>query len=129
MGSIAAQMLKDMNRILYACDTAYQVEIPKSTRLPHQGIGVVIGSDVSLGEKVTIYQNVTLGAKHNGEDYGAPSIGSDVMIECGSTVPGNVTVEDHVKKRASFVCIKDVDYYICVAGNPAKVIGKLEDIK
>ena len=111
-----------MNRILYSCDIAYQVHIPPTTKLPHQGLGVVIGPEVVLGERVTIYQNVTLGAKSNGKDDGFPTIGNDVMIGCGAAVLGSVLVGNGVKIGANSVCTKNIKSNVTVAGNPAKII-------
>lgn len=42
--------------MIYACDIAYQVELPSSTKLPHQGLGLVIGPEAIIGENCTIYQ-------------------------------------------------------------------------
>lgn len=41
--------------MIYACDIAYQVELPSSTKLPHQGLGLVIGPEAIIGENCTIY--------------------------------------------------------------------------
>ena len=43
-----------------------------------------------IGNNVTIFQNVTLGAKANGEKYTAPIIGDNVMIGAGACILGNV---------------------------------------
>lgn len=39
LGGSIAQLIKNINRIIYCCDIAYQVEIPVSTKMPHQGMG------------------------------------------------------------------------------------------
>lgn len=43
-----------------------------------------------IGDNVTIFQNVTLGAKVNGEEYSAPIIGNNVVIGAGSCILGDV---------------------------------------
>lgn len=72
-----AQILKNINRIIYNCDIAFNISIGCNLKLPHQGLGVVIGPEVVIGNNVTIFQNVTLGAKANGEKYTAPIIGDN----------------------------------------------------
>jgi serine O-acetyltransferase len=65
------------------------------------GTGVVIGETVVIGERVRIYQNVTLGAKRfpTGENGALekglprhPLIEDDVVIYAGATLLGRITV-------------------------------------
>jgi serine O-acetyltransferase len=65
------------------------------------GTGVVIGETAVIGERVRIYQHVTLGAKRFpvGEDGGLtkglprhPILEDDVVIYAGATVLGRVTI-------------------------------------
>ena len=44
-GGGIAQLIKNINRVICSCDIAYQVDIPISTKLPHQGMGVVYASE------------------------------------------------------------------------------------
>jgi serine O-acetyltransferase len=65
------------------------------------GTGVVIGETAILGERVRIYQNVTLGAKsiptdeaghaHKGQPR-HPIVEDDVVIYAGATVLGRITI-------------------------------------
>jgi len=65
------------------------------------GTGVVIGETAVIGERVRLYQNVTLGAKRftTGEDGSLekglprhPCVQDDVVIYAGATVLGRVTI-------------------------------------
>ncbi len=65
------------------------------------GSGVVIGETTIIGQRVKIYQGVTLGAKSFPKDeYGRvvkgnkrhPNIENDVTIYAGATILGNVTI-------------------------------------
>lgn len=65
------------------------------------GTGVVIGETTIIGDNVTIYQNVTLGAKSfPHDDEGAlikgikrhPNIGDNVVIYSGATILGNINI-------------------------------------
>jgi serine O-acetyltransferase len=65
------------------------------------GTGVVIGETTIIGDRVRIYQGVTLGAKsfpmdeHGNLIKGIdrhPVIGDDVVIYAGATILGRITV-------------------------------------
>ena len=58
-----AQFVKNLNRMVYAADIAYQIDIGKNLALPHHGLGVVVGPFVIMGDNVKICQNVTIGTK------------------------------------------------------------------
>lgn len=67
------------------------------------GTGVVIGETCIIGDYVTIYQNVTLGAKNfPQEDDGSlvkgikrhPNIGNNVTIYSGATILGDINIGD-----------------------------------
>ena len=65
------------------------------------GTGVVIGETTRIGERVRLYQNVTLGAKRFNKDASGnlekgqarhPIVEDDVVIYAGATVLGRVTL-------------------------------------
>lgn len=122
-----AQILKNVNRIIYSCDIAFNISIGSNLKLPHQGLGVVIGPEVVIGNNVTIFQNITLGAKANGEKYSAPIIGDNVMIGAGACILGNVRVGNNVKIGANSVVLTDIPDNCMAVGAPAQ-IKKMEDI-
>ena len=120
-----AQFLKNLCRFVYSCDISYSAQIGLNLCLPHQGMGVVIGPDVSIGDDVTIYQNVTIGSKANGENYEAACIGNRVMIGAGAVILGKVSVGDNVMIGANSVVLNDVPSDCVVAGIPAKIVKKI----
>lgn len=70
--------------------------IGKSFFIDH-GTGVVIGETSVIGDKVTLYQGVTIGAKHIYEDLDPtikrhPTIEDSVVIYAGATILGGDTV-------------------------------------
>ena len=123
-----SQLLKNLNRMIFACDISWRVKIGDNFQLPHQGLGVVIGPGVEIGDNVLIYQNVTLGGKNNYGEYVTPKIGNNVMIGAGTKILGNVHVGDNVIIGANSVVLSDVQDGYVVAGIPAKVIKKGEPI-
>lgn len=117
-----AQLLKNLSRIIYACDIAYQVEIGNGLNLPHQGLGVVIGPGVKIGKNCTIYSNVVLGDKHGIDGNGYPIIGDNVTIGAGAIILGNLKIAENSVIGANSVVIKDIPKNAVAVGNPAKII-------
>jgi serine O-acetyltransferase len=83
------------------------------------GTGVVIGETATVGDRVRIYQDVTLGALHFEEEEGEehalakgykrhPDIGNHVVIGAGTKVLGAITVGDHVSIGANSWVTDDV---------------------
>lgn len=118
---LVAQIIKNFNRILFNCDIAYQVDLPVSTVMPHQGLGVVIHPNTIIGNNCIIYQNSTIGSKHGTGKDGAPTIGNNVMIGAGSVVLGPIRVGNNVTIGANSVVLSDVPDNSVVCGSPARV--------
>lgn len=111
-----AQLLKNINRVIYACDISYKAEIKGILELPHQGLGVVIGDGCVIGKNVTIRQNVTLGSKN----YGSPVIESHVDIGAGAVILGAITVGEYVSIGANAVVLENIPPYCIGIGVPAR---------
>jgi len=122
MGGIA-QIIKNINRVVYACDIGYSVCIPKNCVLAHQGLGVVIHNEVKIGEHCTILQNVTIGANGGLGKSGneAPFIGDNVFIGAGAAILENIKVGSNVYIGANAVVLHDVPDNVAVAGVPAVI--------
>ena len=82
------------------------------------GNGVVIGEDTIIGDYVTIYHQVTLGATGNEKGRRHPTIGNNVLIGAGSKVMGNIIVGDNVKIGAGSIVLKDIKDNTTVVGMP-----------
>ena len=83
------------------------------------GNGVVIGEDAIVGEYVTIYHQVTLGATGNETGKRHATIGDHVLIGAGSKVMGNVVVGNNVKIGAGSIVLKDIKDNTTVVGMPS----------
>lgn len=92
-------------------------------RMPHP-VGIVIGEGVRIGERVSIYQNVTLGGARVGDWQAGnyPEVGDDTTIYAGAVIVGAVKIGRNAVIAANAVVTKDVPDYATVAGVPAKVI-------
>jgi serine O-acetyltransferase len=72
------------------------------------GMGVVIGATTIIGDDVTIYHGVTLGARTKTIGKRHPTIGNNVVIGSGSKILGNINIGDGVKIAANQVVTKNV---------------------
>ena len=75
----------------------------------------------SIGEKVVIRNNTTIGNKNNDENQIAV-IGNNVEIGVNSVIIGKIVIGDNVVIGAGSIVIKNVESNKIVAGNPAHYI-------
>ena len=81
----------------------------------------------SIGEYLTVKQNVCIGMNHNQ----LPILGNHVFCGVGSCVLGGIIIGDNVNIGANCVVTKDIPSNATVIGNPAKIIklnGKRDNI-
>ncbi len=91
------------------------------------GSGVVIGETAEIGDRVTLYQGVTLGGTGFARGKRHPTVQDDVTIGSGAKLLGPVTVGHGAKVGANTVVIEDVPANSTVVGNPGhpvRVEGK-----
>lgn len=74
----------------------------------------------AVGERVQIWQKVTIGVKTSGG--GRPTIGNDVKIFTGACVLGDITVGNNSIIGANAVVLKDVPDNCMALGVPARII-------
>jgi serine O-acetyltransferase len=95
-----ARMICDISHSLTGVDIHPGAQIGASFFIDH-GTGVVIGETAILGERVRLYQHVTLGAKRFPADASGmlikgtprhPIVEDDVVIYAGATVLGRITI-------------------------------------
>ena len=91
------------------------------------GAGVVIGETAEIGDRVTLYQGVTLGGTGFARGKRHPTVGDDVTVGSGAKLLGPVEVGHGAKVGANTVVIADVPANSTVVGNPGhpvRVEGK-----
>ena len=88
------------------------------------GTGIVIGETTTIGNRVKIYQGVTLGG--TGKDVGKrhPTLGNNVMIGAGAKVLGPIVIDSNSKIAANAVVLKDIPQNSTAVGIPAKVVRR-----
>lgn len=92
--------------------------IGESLFLPHP-FGIVIHARTHIGDRCTIFQNVTIG-----EDTvrpGVPVLGDDVIVGAGAAILGPITVGDGARVGANAVVVTDVPAGSVAVGVPASI--------
>lgn len=107
----------------YASRTVTGVEIHPAARIGEDffidhGSGVVVGETAEIGDRVTLYQGVTLGGTGFARGKRHPTIEDDVTIGSGAKLLGPITVGHCAKVGANTVVIDDVPVDSTVVGNP-----------
>jgi serine O-acetyltransferase len=82
------------------------------------GSGVVIGETASIGDRVTLYQGVTLGGTGFQRGKRHPTLGDNVTVGSGAKLLGPIAVGDGAKIGANTVVVEDVPPGATVVGNP-----------
>ncbi|MBF0503852.1 MAG: serine acetyltransferase [Candidatus Omnitrophica bacterium] len=83
--------------------------------------GIVLHSDVKIGENCSIGPGVVIGTRGGGR-LGAPVIGDNVYIGVGAKVLGRINIGNNVKIGANAVVLEDVPHGATVGGIPAKIL-------
>lgn len=119
-----AQLVRERIQSQYGVFLPLRQPVPLSTNFPHP-IAIVIGEGVRLGERVTIYQGVTLGGARRGDwQTGTyPVIGDDVVLFAGAVVIGGVTIGKGCIIGANSVVLQDVPDGHTAVGVPARIVS------
>jgi len=118
--------------IAYVTRSITGVEIHPAARIGGEffidhGSGVVIGETAEIGERVTLYQGVTLGGTGFQRGKRHPTLGDNVTVGSGAKLLGPIAVGDGAKVGANTVVVEDVPPLATVVGNPGhpvKVEGR-----
>ncbi len=86
------------------------------------GMGVVIGETAIIGDRVILYQGVSLGGTSLSKGKRHPTIGSGVVIGAGAKILGNIEIGDGSRVGANSVVVESVPANSTVVGIPGKVL-------
>ncbi|MBN1596543.1 serine O-acetyltransferase [candidate division FCPU426 bacterium] len=116
-----ARFISHVGRLLNGIEIHPAAVIGKGVFIDH-GMGVVIGETAVIGDRVLIYQGVTLGGTSLKKVKRHPTIESDVVIGAGAKVLGDLTVGQGAKIGTMAVVVRDVPAGCTVVGNPGKIV-------
>lgn len=107
---------------IFQTDINPAARIGKGIFLDH-ATGLVVGMTATIGDNVSILQDVTLGGtgKETGDRH--PKIRDGVLIGAGAKVLGNIEIGHCSRIAAGSVVLKPVPPNSTVAGVPARVVG------
>lgn len=109
------------------CDIKYNTKIGKDFAIYHGARGSVISPTSIIGNNVSLRQCTTIGAKGFGGSELSPVIEDNVTIGPNVCIIGNIRVGKNAVIGAGAVVVKDVPPYSIVAGNPARILRKLNN--
>ena len=106
---------------LFQVDIHPAVQVGRGVFIDH-GTGIVIGETASVGDDVSILQNVTLGGTgaHRGDRH--PKIARGVLLGAGAKVLGPIEIGEFAKIASGSVVLKPVAAHTTVAGVPARIV-------
>lgn len=81
-------------------------------------VGIVIGGDSQIGDRVTFLGSNTIGSN---KSSGFPRIGNDVVIGAGARILGEISIGDGASIGANAVVLRDVPAGASAVGVPAVV--------
>ena len=103
-----------------------QARIGKGLRIHHFG-GIIVHSEVSIGEYCTLYHGVTLGDL--GGWGGAPCVGNRVIIGAGAKLLGHIEIGDDCRIGANAVVRTSVPAGCVAVGVPAVIKERVKRIE
>jgi serine O-acetyltransferase len=109
--------------LAFASRAVTGIEIHPATRIGDEFFidhcaGVVIGETAEIGDRVTLFQGVTLGGTGFARGKRHPTLEDGVTVGSGAKLLGPVTVGHGAKVGANTVVIADVPPNSTVVGNP-----------
>src|SRR5258708_4646395 len=121
-----ARYLQSRVSEVFAVDIHPAVPVGSGVFIDH-GTGLVVGETASIGNDVSILQEVTLGGtgKERGDRH--PKVRDGVLLAAGAKVLGNIEIGNGAKVGAGSVVLKDVPPCGTGAGVPARIVGWCSD--
>ena len=114
---VLPRVLSNAGRIATGIEIHPAAKIGRDFFVDH-GNGVVIGETAEIGDRVTLFQGVTLGGTGFETGKRHPTVEDNVTIGSGAKLLGPITVGHGAKVGANSVVIHDVPANATVVGNP-----------
>jgi serine O-acetyltransferase len=118
-----ALYLQSRSSEVFQTDINPAAKIGKGIFLDH-ATGLVVGETASIGDNVSILQDVTLGGTGKAGGDRHPKVRDCVLIGAGAKILGNIEIGPCAKIAAGSVVLHAVPPRMTVAGVPAKIVGE-----
>lgn len=119
---LLARFLSQLARFLTAIEIHPAATIGDYLFIDH-GFGVVIGETAIIGDRVTLYHDVTLGGTSRDQGKRHPTLEDDVIVGAGAQLLGPITIGKGARVGANAVVVKDVAADATVVGIPAHAVS------
>lgn len=119
---LLARLLAWFARLMTGIEIHPAAEIGEFFFIDH-GHGVVIGETSKIGNRVTLYHDVTLGGTSLVKAKRHPTLEDDVVIGAGAQVLGPITVGKGAHIGANAVVVKEVPAGATMVGIPARAVA------
>lgn len=116
---LPARFLSMIARFITGIEIHPAAEIGEFCFIDH-GQGVVIGETAAIGNRVTLYHDVTLGGTSLTQTKRHPTLGDDVIVGAGAKLLGPIIVGSGARIGANAVVVKDVESGATMVGIPAR---------
>ena len=124
---LRARLISQRTRRLTGIEIHPGASIGRNLFIDH-GMGVVIGETAVIGDEVTLFHGVTLGATGKplsaGQQKRHPTVGDHAFIGANAAILGDITIGHHARIGANAVVLTSVPPYATAVGNPAHIIYK-----
>lgn len=114
---LANHLLRRLSTGLFGIEIGNQVTLGEGVSFVHP-IGIVIGGDAKIGDRVRFMGNNTIGTA---KDNGYPVIEDDVLVGAGARVLGPVRIGKGATIGANAVVLQDVPAGATAVGIPAVI--------
>jgi len=118
-----ALYLQSRSSEVFQTDINPAARIGRGIFLDH-ATGLVVGETASIGDNVSMLQDVTLGGTGKAGGDRHPKVGDSVLIGAGAKVLGNIEIGSCARIAAGSVVLHPVPPRSTVAGVPAKIVGE-----
>ncbi len=122
------RLLSRLLSFLCACYLPPECALGRDVVIPHNGTGIVIHPAAEIGDRVKIFQNVTIGRRegphHDASTSLVIEIGEDTVIGTGAKIlaSSHLTIGPRCFIGANAVVISDMPADSVAVGVPARIL-------
>jgi len=117
------RFISEVARFLTGIEIHPGATLGKNVIIDH-GMGLVVGETAQVGDRVILYQGVTLGGTRMEKGKRHPTLEDDVVVGAGAKILGNIVVGRASRIGANSVVVDTIPAGSTVVGIPGKIIQR-----